>query len=290
MVRCLIWGKGKTFAEHFNTIRFWEECGQIKINGIVAKDALEDEYYRYDIIKKELINKKEIDAIIVMANDINYFNIHKEIVEDVLVDENMILPYKIFCIPDFNVEKYIEIKKDIPTIFANSCWGGITYNRLGLPFMSPFINLYMKDEFYLRFLENPTKYMEEPLIYKKMKYAPITKKYYPICTIGDVELRFNHYTTYEECVDAWERRKKRINWDNLIVEMHTSDKQIAKKFLDLPYKRKICFVPFEEPHNEMINMGRESDTKENPLWKSVTDSAKGIRYCYDILELLLKNK
>lgn len=37
----------------------------------------------------------------------------------------------------------------------------------------------------------------------------------PIGLIDDVEVVFLHYKTFDEAVEKWNRRKSRINWDNL---------------------------------------------------------------------------
>lgn len=67
---------------------------------------------------------------------------------------------------------------------------------------------------------------------------------------GGVRIDFVHYNTFEEAVQKWEERKKRINWDNMFIvgaEKCGCDLETVKKFDELPYKNKVIFTHVEYP-------------------------------------------
>ena len=77
-----------------------------------------------------------------------------------------------------------------------------------------------------------------------------TKEGYPVGFLGDVEIRFIHYGTFEEAVWKWEERKKRINWDNLFiagVEKDGCTYETIRRFQQLPYKNKVIFTHVRYP-------------------------------------------
>src|SRR5688572_22103122 len=84
------------------------------------------------------------------------------------------------------------------TIISNNCWGGIIYQDLQLPYLSPTVNLYMFIPCYIKFLENLEFYLNKKLDFteeSKYNQANINKirKWYPIGKLDDIELHFIHY-------------------------------------------------------------------------------------------------
>ena len=66
--------------------------------------------------------------------------------------------------------------------------------------------------------------------------------------MGDIKLFFNHYTDFEQAAQIWEKRKQRINYGNLLVEMRIESREALDRFLALPFEHKIGFstVPCDE--------------------------------------------
>lgn len=95
------------------------------------------------------------------------------------------------------------------TIIASNCVGTIIYHDLGVPFLSPTINLTIGMNDFVRFAENLREYMEEEIVEIK------DEKDCPAGMLGDIRINFVHYDSFEEGVRKWQERKKRINWDNL---------------------------------------------------------------------------
>ena len=108
--------------------------------------------------------------------------------------------------------KRLRLKNKNATIISSNCNGTFIYYDMRLRFLSPTINLSFDMNDYVRFLENLRWYMEQPITpYPDDRFA------YPCGMLGDIEIRFNHYKTFDEAIAKWEERKQRIDWDNLFI-------------------------------------------------------------------------
>lgn len=130
------------------------------------------------------------------------------------------------------------------TIISNNCIGGCVYHDFHAEFLSPTINLYIPFPDYIIFLQN----LKEAL---KAKVEDIGKNSKGVScgriktSGGGITLVFLHYNDFEEANDAWERRKLRINWNNLfivLVERDGCTLDDLKQFYSLPFEHKIAFT------------------------------------------------
>lgn len=287
MRRCLIWGTGTSFRENIRLVQYYEQNEQIKIVGITSNESFYMNILGYPFVEKCNVDIKEFDIVIVMSN----YNNFKEIKTEVMlkgVPEEGIIPIFAITMPGFDFDKYISIKKDIPTIFAPNCWGGITYGYLGLEFKTPFINMFVLHSEYLKFLKNPKYYIECPLVFEKMAYDSNLNADYPVVRCGDIALHFNHCRTFEEALVCWERRKRRINWNNILVMFYSENDDMINEFSNLPYEKKICYVPYKSDNKNHI--GIEYHKLNKPFWQIVNGTAKGSILHYDVFDLLLYGK
>lgn len=286
-MRCLIWGTGIVYSQNFNCIKYQELSGNIQVIGVTSNTTVFKEILGYPYVYKENIKDLDFDIVIVMGDKLVFSEIKEEAMK-LGISEKKIISYKVLLLSNLNMEKYVEIKKNPPTIFANNCWGGLTYNRLGLEFNSPLINMFESDEDYIKFLKNPFKYMNSPLKYEEERFEPVLQRYYPVCSCNDILLYFNHYTSFSEANECWERRKKRINWNNLFIMMLTENQNTAIQFSELPYERKICFVPFKTNLHSLVYVDfcDRKEMSEQPFSKIVNGMASGAYPYYDTIELL----
>lgn len=142
--------------------------------------------------------------------------------------------------------KPLRLKNKNATIISSNCNGTFIYYDMRLRFLSPTINLSFDMNDYVRFLENLRWYMEQPIIpYPDDRFA------YPCGMLGDIEIRFNHYKTFDEAIIAkWEERKQRIDWDNLFILGIDGDNctyESLRRFDALPYKNKVIFTHIPRP-------------------------------------------
>ena len=157
--------------------------------------------------------------------------------------------------------KRLRLKNRKPTIIASNCIGTFIYYDMKIKYQSPTINLSFDMNDYVRFLENLEWYLQQPVVpYKDDRFD------YPCGMIGDVEIRFNHYKTIEEAISKWERRKRRIDWDNLFIMAIDGDEctyDSIKRFDALPFENKVIFThkPYPEFKSAYYLKGFE-DLKE----------------------------
>lgn len=130
------------------------------------------------------------------------------------------------------------------TIIASNCVGTFIYYDLGIPFLSPTINLTIGMNDFVRFAENLREYMEEEIVEIK------GEKDCPAGMLGDIRINFVHYDTFEEGVRKWQERKKRINWDNLFFigsERGECTYETIRRFDQLPYDNKVILTHVRYP-------------------------------------------
>lgn len=141
-----------------------------------------------------------------------------------------------------------KLKNTSPTIIASNCNGEFLYYDMKLKFLSPTINLSFDMNDYVKMLENLRWYMEQPILpYNDERFD------FPTGKLGDIEIRFNHYKSFDEAVEKWDERKKRINWDNLFILGIDGDNctyETMQRFDKLPYKNKVIFTHKEYPEIE----------------------------------------
>lgn len=168
-----------------------------------------------------------------------------------------------------NILNILIIKKDF-CIISNDCWGAELYRWMGLEYNTPFVGLMLMAPCYLKFLKDPDKYISAQLEFiSKSRYEEPNNVrnnagYYPIGELLDIEVHFLHYKSEDEAIEKWNRRKLKINWNNLFIKF-TLDKDYAEQthleeFERLPYQRKVCFSKFDHPNSEIcIKVKRFTD-------------------------------
>ena len=120
------------------------------------------------------------------------------------------------------------------TILSQNCVGGVIYKNLGLPFLTPTINCFIEDESFAKLVEKPRFYLSksaEPLIdcYVDSIDSSIT---YPKIKIEDIEICCLHYKNCNEAVAAWNRRRTRVNFDNLYIMANSWNTHGKKELID----------------------------------------------------------
>ena len=156
-------------------------------------------------------------------------------------------------------KKCQQLKNFDFSIIASNCVGTMIYYDLGLPFLSPTINLAMDMNNFVRLAENLKWYMEKEIVEVERENG------YPVGLLGDIKINFVHYKTFEEGVLKWEERKKRINWDNLFLigsERDGCTYETIQHFDKLPYKNKVILTHVEYPEIESAYCIKGFEEKE----------------------------
>ncbi len=134
------------------------------------------------------------------------------------------------------------------SIISMNCTGGILYHDLGLPFLSPTINLYMRAEDFIKFCENMEHYFMIDKFVEITDPDIVQGRKYPIARLGDILLFLVHYKSVSEAETKWNKRKKRINWNKIVIlnnDREGMTPELMDRFERLPYK-KIMFT--HRPH------------------------------------------
>mgnify|MGYP002855123456 CR=1 FL=1 len=228
------------------------------------------------------------------APDIHYGDIISKL-KIFHIPEDKILLDRVLCIPQFTFEKYEQLKKSKPTIFAMNCFGGVIYHRFGMQFYSPIINMFLDEKDMIRFLRAPMAYINSEIKFHKWhgNLPQMGKGGYPEFCLGeDVILHMNHYGELgiDFAKNKWEERKKRINWYNIIPVMYTSNPEVLEEFDNFPFAKKICFVSFKSDKNSAYYLDSKLDNNKE-LWDLVNRFGLGYnQYNYDLWDMFLYGK
>lgn len=193
------------------------------------------------------------------------------------INESKIIPCTLLCNPDFSIDKFIKLRKNPPTILANNCFGRYTYFSLGIPFYSPFVNITLNAREHIKLLENPRHFIENGrLVFAGMRdlktrdlnsgqglsqplqnsenesQTKLIPTAYLETDTDRVLIYCNHYSTFEDFEKVWNRRKKRINYDNIIGVLTTESSEYLERFSRLSYP-KLCFLRDDQIGNLVID-------------------------------------
>ena len=145
-----------------------------------------------------------------------------------------------------------QLKNDTFTIISNDCWGAEAYRHFGLAYRTPFVGLFVMAPCFIKLLKDLPFYMNTELTFvKQSKYEERNidrhnkNKFYPIALLSnDIEIHFLHYPSDDEAYKTWNKRKQRINWDNLYIKFDSSkdgcNYELLKEFDGLPFEKKLC--------------------------------------------------
>lgn len=125
------------------------------------------------------------------------------------------------------------------TVISANCVGAFILHDLHQPFNSPFVNLYLSPQDFLRYLQNMDFYRTQPLTFVQ------TEKSYPVGKLADLEIHFMHYHSEQEANEKWQLRTLRMKLDNLFIMMTDRDGVTEKDiqlFDQLPFKNKVIFT------------------------------------------------
>lgn len=241
MYKIIIWGIGTYYNNYLNLIKYQELLGKIEVIAVMSNETEISYVDTYSFINKNNILDIEFDYCVAAIGD---FKEALREAQGMGIPQNKLIPIKVFAIPYFDFEKYINIKESNISIISRNCWAGICYNYLGLPFNSPFINMFLTDSDFNKLLNNFNHYMSILPAYEGEGYDVNMKKKYPIGRLEDILLHFNHYENWQRAYDSYKKRRERVNFDNLFFVSSSLSETIAEEYDKMLYKHKIIFVPF----------------------------------------------
>ena len=131
------------------------------------------------------------------------------------------------------------------TIISNNCIAGIICHDLNVTFNTPTINLFFSNlSEFIKYVNNLSVYSNSDLVEKSNndKEYPVG---YLIHDLGNIELHFMHYHSFEEAKNKWIERSKRINYENIYVVMELgiyTTQDLFDEFNNIVYKNKVAII------------------------------------------------
>lgn len=139
-----------------------------------------------------------------------------------------------------------------PTVLCDNCTAGMILHDFGVQFNSPTVNLYFDGTDFYDFAENLEFYIDRPVVQIENTNTDSNGTDYPMGKIEgdethkDIVIHFLHYHSFEEASSAWNRRKERMDRDNIFLMMtflyEGRNEEKYRRAQALPYKNKVIFV------------------------------------------------
>ncbi len=173
------------------------------------------------------------------------------------------------------------------TLISQNCLGGVIYKMLGLQDQSPTINMFIRGESFVKLASDPKKYMQE------LEPFPITEEFdepglltHPVIGVGDIRLNCLHYSCCKDAIEAWNRRKTRVDYDRCLLIATdwdlNYDEELIKKTLSLPYP-KVVFTANKRNDADCIYCDKKiwSKTAKRINMPVLTDFMYGYERCFE---------
>lgn len=240
-------------------------------------------------LEGEDLKQQEFDFILATGKDVEFGKVLKA-TSELGIDADRVLLNRAVCIPGFTVEKYNQLRHSKLTIFSLACAGGIMTHTMGLPFLSPMVNMWMPWPHFLEFLSHPMEYVQLTPVFDRQEHNSMNGIDYPVYTINGMELHMNHcrIENKEDGLRDWEQRKKRINWFNVMILAGTATQEYAQAFDALPYAKKVCFTGRDFALDSAYYVGNDMD--EYPSQAFANEYAWGKHPIYDMWDMMLYGK
>ncbi len=136
---------------------------------------------------------------------------------------------------------HLRIRNKNISIISNNCIGAAIAGSCRLCYNSPTVNLQIMPEDYVEFCVNLKDYLSEDLIevgsFSKCELEKVEKLYgitpeqcgFPFGKIGGVLIAFQHYKSFEDALDCWNRRKQRVFSADIIKHVFIVDERYKKE-------------------------------------------------------------
>lgn len=155
------------------------------------------------------------------------------------------------------------------SIIASNCIAGVFYNFYNLKFLTPTINTDFNGMGFLKFVNN----IEECINNEIVEIKDNTYNF-PVGKMENIGIiKFPHCETFEDAINDWNRRKARINYNNIIVIWNIkglAKQEEIEEFDKIKY-RKICYTndPKLENHQNCVFLKRYVDIVPTPLLTNI---------------------
>ena len=276
MKKVVLYGSGHDYNASLNHIRLLEETGQIEVLGISYRAAASSgRQDGYSLIAPDELADRPFDYILLMSAVYE-----REMTDDLValhgIDRSRIAPFRVLNIPFITLDAYDEIRRKRWSILCNNCFGGILSHQFALEHRSPFKNLFVHGRDLVRFMEDPSRYMEKTPVFERWdtRKGPTDKSTYPVLRLDDILIHCNHHADPDLAVEDWCRRAAKLDVNRLFSVLVTRKEEAERDYLDLPVDYpKLCITscPDHRPESVYIEAPEKYDffAKANAIaWDS----------------------
>lgn len=117
-----------------------------------------------------------------------------------------------------------KLTNDDFTILCSNCIGGTIYHRLGKRFLSPTIDLSFTQPDFVSFCIHLDYYLNKELVFiENQEDFPLAHLEGNESDIPTITIYFLHEKEASHARENWEKRKQRINYDNLFIILYKLD-------------------------------------------------------------------
>lgn len=191
----------------------------------------------------------------------------------------------------FNVfySRRVQLNNQEFSIMSNNCLRGMIVHDYLQPYLSPTVNLFLYPSDYIRFLANLDDYLKTEL--KQLILKNLIQQ-------DGCVIHFIHYHSFNESVDKWRKRSKRISYDNLLVifvERDGCTYQVSLDFDKLPFTHTIALVhkPYPSIKSAVVFPRYENFNEVGTItyWASMFSGKRLYDriYCVSILNSLISD-
>lgn len=249
--KCVVWGIGSDYEKIVNQLQFETEKGNIAIIALTARsdDIVEKTLDGIPIITKEELPDLTFDYLII-SSSLFYQDIVKQ-AKELKISEDKMINGSVMELPFFDFQRYISLIGNRITILSDDCWAGYVYHKLRMKFYTPCININWQKDSFVKFMQKPEYYLNQPL--RMEREGNIRGNMFPIGSLGGEEekvyLELVHSVCFADAKKLWDRRKTRINVENLFIKLglDASDQNCETylRAFEQVKQKKICFYSGE---------------------------------------------
>ena len=207
---------------------------RVNILGVV--ESVPTPINQLNTIDKSEVAALDYDLILVTGHDVDLAPIIAE-AEELGLDTNKIVLDRTVCVPGFTPARYKELRNSKLSILSDGWWAGLAYHQFGLPALSPTVGMYTSEENFINFLPEARWHLKKDLHFERTEYNADFGINFPVFWLDGTQWFMNSYKSDADALEAWNARKDKINWDNVLVTMHTSSCRIRKKLVSCLLKR-----------------------------------------------------
>lgn len=253
MIEAYIFGAGQEYNRIAVGVRLCAK--ELFIKGIVtSKKYYKDSIDGYPTFGIDKVDFKETDYVILAVGP-EWQAAMKLVTQYVSADR--VIRSKVFTIPQFNLKNYMRLKESNCSILSNYCLGGSVSDQLGLPFLSPTVSMICLFDDFIYFVNNCKKLLAADMkVYEEETYIPHTfgaKSFMGKGIINEeIIWYFKHSDDPAADVEKWNKRRKRVNFDNIAVFMILFTREEVELFEKLPVKKKLGLFFEETEYDDVI--------------------------------------